>query len=91
MCARKFLEPRCTFDFDAIGYWQFKKETAKNLNRADAVVDERKHLMASTKANIVAILRNIKICWVTGLPVFCRTAWAIPVLEKPRDGMGKQV
>lgn len=52
LCVQEsFLSPDARSTSDAIGYWQFKKETAKNFNlRVDAVVDERKHLMASTKA-----------------------------------------
>lgn len=52
LCVQEsFLNPDARSTSDAIGYWQFKKETAKDFNlRVDAVVDERKHLMASTKA-----------------------------------------
>ncbi|MDI9863537.1 LysM peptidoglycan-binding domain-containing protein [Flectobacillus sp. DC10W] len=52
LCVQEsFLSPDARSTSDAIGYWQFKKETARDFNlRVDAVVDERKHLMASTKA-----------------------------------------
>ncbi|MFY7827494.1 MAG: LysM peptidoglycan-binding domain-containing protein [Flectobacillus sp.] len=52
LCVQEsFLNPDARSTSDAIGYWQFKRETAKDYNlRVDAVVDERKHLMASTRA-----------------------------------------
>ncbi|NBA77366.1 LysM peptidoglycan-binding domain-containing protein [Emticicia sp. ODNR4P] len=52
LCVQEsFLSPDARSTSDAIGYWQFKKETARDFNlRVDAVVDERKHLMASTRA-----------------------------------------
>ncbi len=43
----------------AVGYWQFKSETAKEIGlRVDGMVDERKHLAASTKAAAIYLNRS---------------------------------
>jgi membrane-bound lytic murein transglycosylase D len=43
----------------AVGYWQFKKETAQEVGlRVDGVVDERKHLALATKGAAVYLSRN---------------------------------
>ncbi len=52
LCVQEsFLNADARSTSDAIGFWQFKKETAKGFYlRIDGVMDERKHLSASTKA-----------------------------------------
>jgi membrane-bound lytic murein transglycosylase D len=55
---------------NAVGYWQFKRETAAEVGmRVDGVVDERKHLAAATKGAAVYLSRNNLILknWVSTL------------------------
>ncbi|MEA5257714.1 LysM peptidoglycan-binding domain-containing protein [Arcicella aquatica] len=52
----------------AVGYWQFKSETAKEIGlRVDGIVDERKHLAASTKAAAIYLNRSNSLLnnWMT--------------------------
>ncbi|PWK22621.1 LysM repeat protein [Arcicella aurantiaca] len=55
---------------NAIGYWQFKRETAQEVGmRVDGVIDERKHIAAATKGAAVYLSRNNLILknWVSTL------------------------
>ena len=55
---------------NAIGFWQFKRETATEVGmRVDGVVDERKHIAAATKGAAVYLSRNNLILknWVSTL------------------------
>ncbi len=55
---------------NAVGYWQFKRETAKEVGlRVDGVVDERKHLAAATKGAAVYLSRSNLILknWISAL------------------------
>ncbi|WP_083937786.1 LysM peptidoglycan-binding domain-containing protein [Hymenobacter aerophilus] len=46
---------------DAIGYWQFKRESAQDFGLLmNEAVDERKHIVASSKAAAQYLLRNNK-------------------------------
>ncbi|NVO32470.1 LysM peptidoglycan-binding domain-containing protein [Hymenobacter lapidiphilus] len=46
---------------DAVGYWQFKRETAQDFGLLiNEAVDERKHIVASSKAAAQYLLRNNK-------------------------------
>ncbi|RSK51401.1 LysM peptidoglycan-binding domain-containing protein [Hymenobacter rigui] len=46
---------------DAVGYWQFKRESAADFGLLmNEVVDERKHITASSKAAAQYLLRNNK-------------------------------
>ncbi|RPD50181.1 LysM peptidoglycan-binding domain-containing protein [Hymenobacter sediminis] len=47
---------------DAIGYWQFKRESAADYGLVmNDAVDERKHIVASSKAAAQYLLRNNKV------------------------------
>lgn len=52
LCVQESLfDPEAISISGAVGYWQFKTETAREVGlRVDGQVDERKHLAASTKA-----------------------------------------
>ena len=55
---------------NAIGFWQFKRETAQEVGmRVDGVVDERKHIAAATKGAAVYLSRNNLILknWISAL------------------------
>ena len=55
---------------NAIGFWQFKRETAQEVGmRVDGVVDERKHIAAATKGAAVYLSRNNLILknWISTL------------------------
>ncbi|MDZ7898937.1 MAG: LysM peptidoglycan-binding domain-containing protein [Arcicella sp.] len=55
---------------NAVGFWQFKRETATEVGmRVDGVVDERKHIAAATKGAAVYLSRNNLILknWVSTL------------------------
>ncbi len=54
----------------AVGFWQIKEETAKELNlKIDAQVDERKNIQAATKAAAIYLKRNNLIYknWISTL------------------------
>jgi membrane-bound lytic murein transglycosylase D len=64
------FNPEATSTSNAIGYWQFKRETATEVGmRVDGVVDERKHIAAATKGAAVYLSRNNLILknWVSTL------------------------
>ena len=53
------FNPEATSSSNAIGFWQFKRETATDVGmRVDGVVDERKHIAAATKGAAVYLSRN---------------------------------
>ncbi|TGD79061.1 LysM peptidoglycan-binding domain-containing protein [Hymenobacter wooponensis] len=55
---------------DAVGYWQFKRESAVDFGLVmNDVVDERKHITASSKAAAQYLLRNNKTFhnWINSL------------------------
>lgn len=55
---------------NAVGYWQFKRETAREVGmRVDGVVDERKHIAAATKGAAVYLSRSNLILknWISTL------------------------
>ncbi|MES2517479.1 MAG: LysM peptidoglycan-binding domain-containing protein [Bacteroidota bacterium] len=64
------FNPDAVSTSNAIGYWQFKRETAQEVGmRVDGVIDERKHLAAATKGAAVYLSRNNLILknWVSTL------------------------
>lgn len=64
------FNPEAMSSSNAIGYWQFKRETATEVGmRVDGVVDERKHIAAATKGAAVYLSRNNLILknWVSTL------------------------
>ena len=55
---------------NAIGFWQFKRETAQEVGmRVDGVIDERKHIAAATRGAAVYLSRNNLILknWISTL------------------------
>jgi membrane-bound lytic murein transglycosylase D len=55
---------------NAVGFWQFKRETAQEVGmRVDGVVDERKHIAAATKGAAVYLSRNNLVLknWISTL------------------------
>ena len=55
---------------NAVGFWQFKRETAQEVGmRVDGVVDERKHIAAATKGAAVYLSRSNLILknWISTL------------------------
>ncbi|MFD1469250.1 LysM peptidoglycan-binding domain-containing protein [Hymenobacter caeli] len=53
------LQPDAQSPHGAVGYWQFKRETATALGlRVDAAVDERRHLAASTRGAARYLTQN---------------------------------
>ena len=64
------FNPDAVSTSNAIGFWQFKRETATEVGmRVDGVVDERKHIAAATKGAAVYLSRNNLILknWVSTL------------------------
>ena len=55
---------------NAVGFWQFKRETAQEVGmRVDGVVDERKHIAAATKGAAVYLSRSNLVLknWISTL------------------------
>lgn len=53
------FNPEAMSSSNAIGFWQFKRETATEVGmRVDGVIDERKHIAASTKGAALYLSRN---------------------------------
>ncbi len=55
---------------NAVGYWQFKRETAQEVGmRVDGVVDERKHIAAATKGAAIYLSRSNLVLknWISTL------------------------
>ena len=55
---------------NAVGFWQFKEATALEVGlRVDGVIDERRHIQASTKAMAIYLTRSNLILhnWVSSL------------------------
>lgn len=64
------FNPEAMSSSNAIGFWQFKRETATEVGmRVDGVIDERKHIAAATKGAAVYLSRNNLILknWVSTL------------------------
>lgn len=58
---------------NAVGFWQFKRETAQEVGmRVDGVVDERKHIAAATKGAAVYLSRSNLVLknWISTLLSF---------------------
>jgi len=53
------FNPEAVSTSNAVGYWQFKRETAQEVGmRVDGVVDERKHIGAATKGAAIYLSRS---------------------------------
>lgn len=53
------FNPEAVSTSNAVGYWQFKRETAQEVGmRVDGVVDERKHIAAATKGAAIYLSRS---------------------------------
>ena len=64
------LVPDAVSTSNAVGFWQFKKETAGDFGlRADGEVDERKNIHASTRAAAQYLKRNNQVLnnWISTL------------------------
>ena len=64
------FNPEAVSTSNAVGYWQFKRETAQEVGmRVDGVVDERKHIAAATKGAAIYLSRSNLILknWVSTL------------------------
>ena len=64
------FNPEAVSSSNAIGFWQFKRETAQEVGmRVDGVIDERKHIAAATKGAAVYLSRNNLILknWISTL------------------------
>lgn len=67
------LMPDAVSTSNAVGFWQFKKETANDFGlRVDTDVDERKSIHASTRAAAMYLKKNNQILnnWVSALLSF---------------------
>lgn len=64
------FNPEAVSTSNAVGYWQFKRETAQEVGmRVDGVVDERKHIAAATKGAAIYLSRSNLILknWISTL------------------------
>ncbi len=64
------FNPEAVSTSNAVGFWQFKRETAQEVGmRVDGVIDERKHIAAATKGAAVYLSRNNLILknWISTL------------------------
>ena len=64
------FNPEAVSTSNAVGFWQFKRETAQEVGmRVDGVVDERKHLTAATKGAAIYLSRSNLILknWISTL------------------------
>jgi membrane-bound lytic murein transglycosylase D len=64
------FNPEAVSTSNAVGFWQFKRETAQEVGlRVDGVIDERKHIAAATKGAAIYLSRNNLILknWISTL------------------------
>jgi membrane-bound lytic murein transglycosylase D len=64
------LLPDAVSKSNAVGFWQFKKETALDFGlRIDEQIDERKNIHASTRAACLYLKRNFQVLnnWISAL------------------------
>ena len=64
------FNPDAVSTSNAIGFWQFKRETAQEVGmRVDGVIDERKHIAAATRGAAVYLSRNNLVLknWISTL------------------------
>ena len=64
------FNPDAVSSSNAIGFWQFKRETAQEVGmRVDGVIDERKHISAATRGAAVYLSRSNLILknWISTL------------------------
>ncbi len=64
------LNPNAISTSNAVGYWQFKLETAKDVGlKVDQDIDERRHIIEATKGAVNYFTRNNGVLnnWVSTL------------------------
>ena len=77
---------------NAIGFWQFKKETALDFGlRIDEQIDERKNIHASTRAACLYLKRNFQVLnnWISALNSY-RTGLSNVYKFIPKEWYGSQ-
>lgn len=84
------LNPNAISTSNAVGYWQFKLETAKDVGlKVDQEIDERRHIIEATKGAVNYFTRNNRVLnnWASTLLSYrvglgtikklpCSTNWA---------------
>ena len=77
---------------NAVGFWQFKKETALDFGlRIDEQIDERKNIHASTRAACLYLKRNFQVLnnWISALNSY-RTGLSNVYKFIPKEWYGSQ-
>ena len=86
------LLPDAVSKSNAVGFWQFKKETALDFGlRVDEQIDERKNIHASTRAACLYLKRNFQVLnnWISALNSY-RTGLSNVYKFIPKEWYGSQ-
>jgi len=86
------LNANATSSSSAVGYWQFKLETAKDVGlQVDKQIDERRHIIQATKGAVQYFTRNNTVLnnWMSTLLSYRLGLGSIKKLNYAADWAGK--
>ncbi|RXK52468.1 LysM peptidoglycan-binding domain-containing protein [Aquirufa rosea] len=88
------LNPNAVSTSNAVGYWQFKLETAKDVGlRVNKEVDERRHIMEATKGAVNYLSRNNTVLdnWLSTLLSYRLGLGTLKKMPLATDWSGKSL
>lgn len=88
------LNPNAVSTSNAVGYWQFKLETAKDVGlKVNKEVDERRHIMESTKGAVNYLSRNNTVLdnWLSTLLSYRLGLGTLKKMPLATDWLGKTI
>lgn len=88
------LNPNAVSTSNAVGYWQFKLETAKDVGlKVNKEVDERRHIMEATKGAVNYLSRNNTVLdnWLSTLLSYRLGLGTLKKMPLATDWLGKSL
>ncbi|MHA8099841.1 LysM peptidoglycan-binding domain-containing protein [Aquirufa aurantiipilula] len=88
------LNPNAVSTSNAVGYWQFKLETAKDVGlKVNKEVDERRHIMEATKGAVNYLSRNNTVLdnWLSTLLSYRLGLGTLKKMPLATDWLGKSI
>ncbi|MHA8068720.1 LysM peptidoglycan-binding domain-containing protein [Aquirufa ecclesiirivi] len=88
------LNPNAVSTSNAVGYWQFKLETAKDVGlKVNKEVDERRHIMEATKGAVNYLTRNNTVLnnWLSTLLSYRLGLGTLKKMPLATDWLGKSI
>ncbi len=88
------LNPNAVSSSNAVGYWQFKLETAKDVGlKVNKEVDERRHIMEATRGAVNYLTRNNTVLdnWLSTLLSYRLGLGTLKKMPLATDWLGKSL